>query len=77
MTKISRVSASEIRDSRGNPTLSVTVACEDGSQGTFDVPSGASTGRYEAFELRDGEGPQSHVLKAIANVKGEINSALF
>ncbi|OHA26969.1 MAG: hypothetical protein A3C06_04330 [Candidatus Taylorbacteria bacterium RIFCSPHIGHO2_02_FULL_46_13] len=77
MTKISRVSASEIRDSRGNPTLSVTVACEDGSQGTFDVPSGASTGRYEAFELRDGEGPQSHVLKAIANVKGEINGALL
>lgn len=70
MTEIKKIEAREILDSRGNPTISVTVVTEGGS-GTFEVPSGASTGVHEALELRDGD--QSHfegrgVLKAVANV---------
>lgn len=74
--KITRVTASEIRDSRNRPTLAVRVLCEDGSEGTFSVPSGASTGRHEAHELRDGPTSQSHVSHAIDNVTKGINTAL-
>ena len=57
MTKpqISRVSAREILDSRGNPTVEATVFLTDGTVGVASVPSGASTGVFEACELRDGD----------------------
>ena len=53
--KISSIHASEILDSRGNPTTQCTVTLEDGAIGWAAVPSGASTGKYEAVELRDGD----------------------
>ena len=55
MSKIETVLASEILDSRGNPTLHATVVLEDGAKGMASVPSGASTGSREAVELRDGD----------------------
>ena len=55
MTAIIDISAREILDSRGNPTVEVDVRLEDGSLGRAAVPSGASTGRHEALERRDGE----------------------
>lgn len=72
---ISHVRAQEILDSRGNPTLTVTVALADGATGIASVPSGASTGANEAVELRDGDpdrfgGKGMH--KAVANIEGEI-----
>ena len=57
-TRIERVSALEILDSRGNPTVEVEVALRDGSRGRAAVPSGASTGQYEAVELRDTDRPR-------------------
>ena len=54
MLKICNIKAREIIDSRGNPTLETTVFLSDGSMGKASVPSGASTGKYEAVELRDG-----------------------
>ena len=54
--KIKSVCAAEIIDSRGNPTVEATVILVDGSAGVAAVPSGASTGSYEAFEKRDGDG---------------------
>jgi enolase len=74
-TTIHDISAHEILDSRGNPTLSVTVRLHGGALGTASVPSGASTGTQEAFELRDGD-PDRYggkgVLKAVAAVGKEI-----
>lgn len=55
MTAIEDIHAREILDSRGNPTVEVEVTLEDGSFGRAAVPSGASTGKYEAVELRDGD----------------------
>ena len=55
MTAILDIIAREILDSRGNPTVEVDVLLEDGSFGRAAVPSGASTGQYEAVELRDGD----------------------
>ena len=75
MTSIYSIRAREILDSRGNPTVEVDVALEDGSVGTSAVPSGASTGQYEAIELRDGDKNRYHgkgVLKALDNVKNVI-----
>ncbi|HWU25057.1 MAG TPA: phosphopyruvate hydratase, partial [Rhizomicrobium sp.] len=57
MTAIADITAREVLDSRGNPTVEVEVALEDGSSGRAIVPSGASTGTHEAVELRDG-GPR-------------------
>ena len=78
MATISRVKATEILDSRGNPTVRVKVQLSDGATGESSVPSGASTGKYEAVELRDGgtrfEG--KGVLKAVNNVNGEIASVI-
>ena len=78
MVHIEGISALEVLDSRGNPTLAVTVVTEAGS-GTAIVPSGASTGVHEALELRDGD-PERYggkgVLLAIANVEGEIAAAV-
>ncbi len=74
MAKIANVRASEILDSRGNPTIEATVALDDGAAGWAAVPSGASTGAHEALELRDG-GPRyggKGVLKAVANVNDRI-----
>lgn len=77
--KINRIEAREILDSRGNPTLSVTVQA-GGVRGTFDVPSGASTGKHEVLELRDGD--KNHfegrgVLKAAGNIVHIIEPALM
>jgi enolase len=55
MTEIAKVHAREILDSRGNPTVEVDVHLADGSLGRASVPSGASTGKAEALELRDGD----------------------
>lgn len=75
MSTISFVNAREIMDSRGNPTVEVEVMTESGYFGRAAVPSGASTGQYEATELRDND-PKRYggkgVLKAIANVKDKI-----
>ncbi|MEG1427281.1 MAG: phosphopyruvate hydratase, partial [Oscillospiraceae bacterium] len=54
MLKIDRVFGTEILDSRGNPTVSATVVLSDGSIGVGSAPSGASTGKFEAYEKRDG-----------------------
>ena len=79
MSTIERVKAREILDSRGNPTLEVEVALSDGTTGQAAVPSGASTGKHEAVELRDGDSSRFSgrgVLKAVANVNQAIASAL-
>lgn len=79
MSKISEVSAREILDSRGNPTVEVKVVLEDGTVGVAGVPSGASTGTFEAVELRDGDTGRYRglgVLKAVANVNGELREAV-
>ncbi len=79
MNKIASVHAREILDSRGNPTLEVDVTLEGGALGRAAVPSGASTGAYEALELRDGDERRyggKGVLKAVGNVNGEIASAV-
>lgn len=76
---VAGITALEILDSRGNPTVSVTVVLEDGSMGTAAVPSGASTGAHEAAELRDGDARRyggKGVLKAVGHVSGEVASAL-
>jgi enolase len=75
MTTITDVFAREIMDSRGNPTVEVDVVLEDGSLGRAAVPSGASTGAYEAVELRDGDKGRYQgkgVLKAVENVNNII-----
>ena len=77
--KISRVSGREILDSRGNPTVEVDVTLEGGARGRAGVPSGASTGEREALELRDGDKSRylgKGVRKAVANINGEIASAI-
>jgi len=76
---IEEVHAREILDSRGNPTLQVSVYLDDGESGTAAVPSGASTGAHEAVELRDGDSRRyggKGVLKAVANVNKEIAAKL-
>ncbi|MDJ0994098.1 MAG: phosphopyruvate hydratase [Dinoroseobacter sp.] len=79
MSIIVDVFAREILDSRGNPTVEVDVTLEDGTAGRAAVPSGASTGAYEAVELRDGD-PTSYggkgVRNAVAFVNGEIAEAI-
>ncbi len=78
MSAIIDISAREILDSRGNPTVEVDVLLEDGAQGRAGVPSGASTGAHEAVELRDGEARYGGkgVLRAVEAVNGEIFEAL-
>ncbi len=78
MTAILDIIGREIVDSRGNPTVEVDVVLEDGSFGRAGVPSGASTGAYEAVELRDGGDRYKGkgVLKAVEAVNTEILSAL-
>lgn len=79
MALIIDVSAREILDSRGNPTVEVDVVLEDGSMGRACVPSGASTGAFEAVELRDGDETRyggKGVLDAVENVNEKLCSAL-
>ncbi|MEN4041023.1 MAG: phosphopyruvate hydratase [Anaerolineaceae bacterium] len=78
-TTIESILAQEILDSRGNPTVEVEVVLSDGSWGRAAVPSGASTGTYEALEMRDGDQSRyggKGVLKAVDNVNDEIAEAL-
>lgn len=73
--KISKIHAQEILDSRGNPTVQCTIELDSNIQATSMVPSGASTGKYEAVELRDGDENRYHgkgVLKAVQNVNEKI-----
>ncbi|HJW84290.1 MAG TPA: phosphopyruvate hydratase [Anaerolineae bacterium] len=79
MSIIEFVTAREILDSRGNPTVEVEIALEDGSWGRAAVPSGASTGEHEAWELRDGDKSRyggKGVLKAVEHVNGLIADEL-
>ena len=79
MSAISHITAREILDSRGNPTLEADVRLEDGTLGRACVPSGASTGVHEALELRDGDKSRYHgkgVLNAVGAVRGELNDLL-
>src|SRR5438067_12690181 len=78
-TSISRIHAREILDSRGNPTIEVDVRLESGALGRAAIPSGASTGEHEAWELRDGNKNRfggKGVKKAVANVNEKIAPAL-
>src|SRR5512143_4117033 len=79
-TIIESISALEILDSRGNPTVEVKVELADGAWGRAGIPSGASTGVHEALELRDGDKKRylgKGVKTAVANVNGPIAEALF
>lgn len=79
MPKISEIKAREILDSRGNPTVEVKVTLNNGVKSRAMVPSGASTGSHEAWELRDGDKKRyggKGVLKACANVNGAISKKL-
>ena len=78
-TNITRVNARQVIDSRGNPTVEADVYVGTGARGRAAVPSGASTGEHEALELRDGDKSRylgKGVLKAVANVNGEIAKAV-
>jgi len=74
--KITDIVAEQILDSRKNPTLKVSVHVGDVA-GSFEVPSGASTGKYEACELRDGKNCKSEVLNAVNKINTEIKKALI
>jgi enolase len=79
LTTIESVTAREILDSRGNPTIQVEVLLIGGARGFAAVPSGASTGAHEAVELRDGDKRRyggKGVLRAVANVEGTISEAI-
>src|SRR5271169_276863 len=79
LTIISDVRARQILDSRGNPTVEVDVELTGGAVGRAIVPSGASTGEHEAWELRDGEKDKylgKGVLKAVENVESKIADAI-
>jgi len=80
MSEIIDITAREILDSRGNPTVEVDVTLEDGTMGRAAVPSGASTGAHEAVERRDGDTTRyggKGVQQAVAAVNGEIHEALM
>src|SRR3954467_781288 len=78
MSAIESVHARQILDSRGNPTVEVEIALRSGAHGRAAVPSGASTGEFEATELRDGGDAYGGkgVMQAVANVNGEIAEAI-
>ncbi len=80
MLKIADIKAREILDSRGNPTVEVDIQLDGGASGRFAVPSGASTGIFEALELRDKDGERylgKGVLNAVSNVNTTLRSALI
>ena len=75
MSRIEAITALEILDSRGNPTIEAAVVVTDGVKGVARVPSGASTGVHEAVELRDGDPSRfggKGVLTAVANIEAVI-----
>lgn len=77
---ITHLAAHEALDSRGNPTVEVEVRLDDGARGLALVPSGASTGKREALERRDGDGARylgKGVLGAVGAVNGELRAALL
>ena len=78
MSQIDKVHARQVLDSRGNPTVEVELVLRSGAAGRAAVPSGASTGEFEATELRDGEAAYGGkgVTKAVGNVNGEIAEAV-
>ena len=79
MSRITNVFAREVLDSRGNPTVEVEIELEDGSFGCAIVPSGASTGEFEAVELRDGDNARylgKGVTQAVAHVNNELSDLL-
>ena len=79
-SKITKVQAREIMDSRGNPTIEADITLASGTVGRAAVPSGASTGKREALELRDGDKQRyggKGVLKAVENVNGAISDAVM
>ena len=78
MSEIEKVHARQILDSRGNPTIEVDVLLKSGAAGRAAVPSGASTGEFEAVELRDGGDAfgGKGVTRAVANVNGELAEAV-
>ena len=78
-SKIKSVTGREVLDSRGNPTVEVDVTLQGGFKGRAAVPSGASTGQFEAVELRDGgeRYKGKGVLQAVENVNNEIASAII
>ncbi len=78
MSEIKQVHARQVIDSRGNPTVEVEVGLESGAAGRAAVPSGASTGEFEAVELRDGGEPfgGKGVTRAVQNARGEIADAV-
>src|ERR1700675_5145361 len=78
-TKITRVHARQVIDSRGNPTVEADVTLISGAVGRAAVPSGASTGEHEAIELRDADKSRylgKGVLKAVGHINGEIAKAV-
>ncbi len=76
MTNISCVKAREILDSRGNPTIEVDVILEDGTMGRAAVPSGASTGKKEALELRDTDKPSRYMGKGVQTAVKNVNEII-
>ena len=78
MSKITKITARQVLDSRGNPTVEADVFTEKGIMGRAAVPSGASTGKHEAVELRDGGSAYmgKGVTKAVSNVNDAIAQAL-
>lgn len=80
MSKIDKIHGREVLDSRGNPTVEAEVTTEDGSVGKAIVPSGASTGKFEALELRDGDKNRyggKGVKKAVSNINDRISPELM
>src|SRR5581483_10144392 len=75
MTHIEEISAMEILDSRGNPTVEVTVVLGNGAAGRAAVPSGASTGSFEAVELRDKD-PKRYQGKGVLNAINNIHEVI-
>ncbi len=78
LTSIAEIRGRQVLDSRGNPTVEAEVFLDGGASARAIVPSGASTGEYEAVELRDGDEQKykgKGVLKAVENVNGEIADA--
>ena len=79
MAKIKKIRGRQVFDSRGNPTVEAEVLSDDGNCASAIVPSGASTGTYEAFELRDKENKDyfgKSVFKAVQNINDPISKAL-
>ena len=76
MAKIKKITAREILDSRGNPTVEVDCILDSGVMGRAAVPSGASTGEHEALELRDGNQAR-YMGKGVLKAVGNVNAVIF